>query len=117
MAPNKPAKNRARPAGPAKQPAQASGGAEPLRLSAELRISSAASLFESLAAAAQRPVSDVVLDASQVEKADTAGVQALVAGTMRLKQSGKSFRWSGCSAPLRSAAQLLGLADALELPS
>ena len=58
----------------------------------------------------------MLVDGGQVEKADAAGLQALLAGRMELGAAGKSIAWAGCTPQLRSAAELLGLAEALELP-
>ena len=83
----------------------------------DLRIAGAAEAFAALAAAARASESRIALDARQVEKVDTAGVQALLAGYRQLAEAGKTVTWSGCSEPLRSAAALLGLAESLGIAS
>jgi phospholipid transport system transporter-binding protein len=87
-----------------------------IKLGRDVRIATAAATFEALRGAAQGAPAKVTLDAGQVEKTDAAGLQALLAGRLALVRAGKSVAWSGCSAPLKSAAGLLGLAEALELP-
>ena len=87
-----------------------------IRLTADLRIAQAAATYGALRDAAASASPRVVLDARQVEKADAAGLQALLAGRMAVQNAGKAVSWSGCTPALRDAAGLLGLADALELP-
>lgn len=100
-----------------KKAAKQAGAAKPLKVGHDLRIGEARALFEALDAASRLPGERIVLDAGHVDKADAAGVQALVAGTLLLRQAGKSVSWAGCSAHLRSAADLLGVAGVLEFPS
>jgi anti-anti-sigma regulatory factor len=97
--------------------AKQAGAAKPLKVGNDLRIAQARTLFEAFGAACRAPAQRIVVDAGQVDKADAAGVQALVAGTLLLRQAGKSVTWAGCSPHLRSAADLLGVATLLELPS
>lgn len=92
--------------------------AEPGRaigLGADLRIATASATYKSLRDAASGPHAQVVLDARLVEKADAAGLQALLAGRMALEVAGKRVEWRGVTPQLRAAASLLGLADALGL--
>jgi anti-anti-sigma regulatory factor len=100
-----------------KKAGKQTGTAKPLKVGPDLRIGAARPLFESFRAAARAPGERVVVAAGEVEKADAAGVQALVAGALLLRQAGKKLSWDGCSAQLRSAADLLGVAGVLELPS
>lgn len=100
-----------------KKAGKQAGAARPLKIGNDLRIAEARTLFEALSAASRAPAGHLVLDASHVDKADAAGVQALVAGTLLLRQAGKTLSWVGCSVHLRSAADLLGVAGVLELPS
>jgi len=86
-----------------------------VRLARDLRVAGAAAAFASLRELAVAGGSRIALDAGQVEKVDAAGLQALVAARRLLADSGKTVSWSGCSAPLRSAAELLGLAEPLGL--
>lgn len=94
---------------------KASGGGKTIKLGHDLRIASAVSAYGALRAAADGAEERVVLDGRQVEKVDAAGIQALLAGRRELARAGKAVSWSGCSAQLKSAAGLLGLAEALEL--
>jgi anti-anti-sigma regulatory factor len=87
-----------------------------IRLGADLRIATAAATFAALREAAAGPHVQVVLDAKQVEKADAAGLQALLAGCMALERAGKRVEWRSVAPQLTAAAGLLGLADALGLP-
>lgn len=87
-----------------------------IKLGRDLRIAAASATFQSLREAAGGPEQRIVLDAKQVEKADAAGLQALLAGRMAIEGAGKRVEWSGATAQLKSAAGLLGLADALGLP-
>jgi anti-anti-sigma regulatory factor len=87
-----------------------------VKLGRDLRIATAAATFHALREAAGAKDAKVVVDGGQVEKADAAGLQALLAGRQALAAAGKKVAWSGCSAQLKAAAGLLGLAGALELP-
>lgn len=86
-------------------------------LAADLRIASAREAYESLERAARGTGPLVAIDASGVEKVDAAGIQAVAAGVQAIRRSGKALTWKACSAPLRSASELLGLAGTLELPA
>lgn len=96
---------------------KAAEGSKPIKLGRDLRIATAADTFRVLRAAAAGPDRKVVLDAGQVEKADAAGLQALLAGRLEIRRAGKSLSWKTCTPQLKSAATLLGLAEALELPA
>lgn len=86
-----------------------------IRLGADLRIATASATYKSLRDAASAPHAQVVVDAKLVEKADAAGLQALLAGRMALEGAGKRVEWRGVTPQLRAAASLLGLVDALGL--
>jgi phospholipid transport system transporter-binding protein len=88
----------------------------PVKLGRDLRIASASATFQALRDAAGGADGKVVLDARLVEKADAAGLQALLAGRQALLQAGKSIAWTGCTPHLKAAAGMLGLAEALGLP-
>jgi anti-anti-sigma regulatory factor len=96
---------------------KAAEGGKPVKLGRDLRIATAAATFRSLRDAAAGPDRKVVLDAGQVEKADAAGLQALLAGRLEIARAGKNLSWGACTPQLKSAASLLGLAEALELPA
>ena len=87
-----------------------------IRLGADLRIATASATYQALQEAAAAPQANVVLDAKLVEKADAAGLQALLAGRMALERAGKRVEWRGVAPQLKAAAGLLGLAEALGLP-
>jgi anti-anti-sigma regulatory factor len=92
---------------------KAAEGLKTLKVARDLRIGAAAVVYGELCAAAEGRDSRVALDARQVEKVDAAGLQALLAGRRVLAEAGKTVSWTGCSAQLRSAAELLGLAEPL----
>jgi anti-anti-sigma regulatory factor len=92
-----------------------SSGQKTIKVPPDLRISSASAAYASLRGAASGSSARIVLDATQVEKVDAAGIQALLAGRNALVQAGKQPSWAGASPQLKAAAQLLGLAEALEL--
>lgn len=100
-----------------KRAAKQAGAAKPVKVGHDLRIAQARAIFQAFGVAARAPGGGVVVDAGEVDKADAAGVQTLVAATLLLRQSGKTVTWAGCSAHLRSAADLLGVAGVLELPA
>ena len=57
----------------------------------------------------------VQIDASAVERVDTATLQLLAAFVRDLRADARLVEWIHCSAVLRRAAQTLGLTSALEL--
>jgi anti-anti-sigma regulatory factor len=59
----------------------------------------------------------VALDASGVQKVDTAGLQVLLAFTRQRRAAAVETIWTGCSEVLRKAAAALDLAQALGLPA
>ena len=86
-----------------------------VKLESDLRIAGAATAFAALSSAAGERHERVVLDARKVERVDAAGVQAVLAGRAVLSAAGKRLEWAGESAQLESAAELLGLREALGL--
>jgi anti-anti-sigma regulatory factor len=61
---------------------------------------------------------DVVgLDASGVQKVDTAGLQVLLAFTRQRRVADAATVWTGCSDSLRKGAACLDLGQALGLPA
>ena len=62
-------------------------------------------------------VDPVGLDASGVQKVDTAGLQVLLAFTDQRRRAGNHVAWTGCSESLRKAAALLAMEAALGLPA
>ena len=96
---------------------KAAEGAKTVKLERDLRVAAASAAYAALRAAAQAKDARVSLDARQVEKVDAAGLQALLAGRRLLEAAGKKVTWAGCSPQLRAAAELLGLAAPLGIPS
>lgn len=90
-------------------------GARTIKIASDLRIAGARTTYVALRDAAGGTESRVALDGRQVEKVDAAGIQAIVAGRQALGAAGKKMTWVGASAPLKAAAGLLGLAEALGL--
>lgn len=58
----------------------------------------------------------IELTASELERVDTAGLQLLLMFMRTARARGLPLEWQGVSAALAGGAELLGLADALELP-
>jgi anti-anti-sigma regulatory factor len=90
-----------------------SEAAKTVKVAPDLRVAGAAAAYAALDAAARGAERGIVLDAREVEKVDAAGLQAVLAGRRRLIEAGKTVSWAGCSAQMRSAAELLGLAEHL----
>jgi anti-anti-sigma regulatory factor len=82
---------------------------------ADCRIADVGSLQQQLRAALDAP--QIVLDASGVERVDTAALQLLVVFQREAARRGKQMNWAGVSAPLHDAASQLGLAQTLALPA
>jgi ABC-type transporter Mla MlaB component len=57
----------------------------------------------------------VQIDASAVQRIDTATLQLLAAFVRDLRADARMVEWTECSAVLRRAAHALGLASALDL--
>lgn len=95
--------------------AKAAASARTVKLARELRIGSARATFDALREAAAAAERRVVVDARQVEKADAAGLQAVLAGRAQIVRAGKEVAWSGPTPQLKSAAELLGLEQVLGL--
>ena len=95
---------------------KSSGSDRALKLGRDVRIATAAAIFDAFREASLAKESSILIDGGQVEKADTAGLQALLAGRRALESAGKKIVWASCAPQLRSAAELLGIARALELP-
>ena len=87
-------------------------GATTIRLPADCRMAELPALREQCLAA---PSS--TLDASAVERVDTAALQLLVAFHRDALARGGKITWAGVSTPLREAAERLGLTKALALPA
>lgn len=91
-------------------------GAAAVVLPADCRIAAQAALKTQLLGALEQGAG-VVLDASQVERVDTAALQLLVLLRRELQARGGALDWRGASEAFNEAAGLLGLARILELPA
>jgi phospholipid transport system transporter-binding protein len=91
-------------------------GAAVVVLPADCRIAAQAALKAELLGALEKGAI-VVLDGSQVERADTAALQLLVLFRRELQACGGRLGWRGASEAINEAAGLLGLAQILELPA
>lgn len=86
----------------------------PFVLGAGLGIRESHELRSSLLAAIER--GPLVLDASAVERADSAGVQLLISLARSLAARGESLAYAGASPALLEVARTLGVAEACHLP-
>lgn len=59
---------------------------------------------------------DVRIDASEINKIDTAGCQLLLAFKQAVESNGKSFTWANVSEPLHRISKIIGLDSLLEFP-
>jgi len=92
---------------------EVSAGNPPLRLgSMSLRNVTA---FQAELAERLDESGTVQIDASGVERIDTATLQLLAAFVRDLRADARLVEWTDCSAALRRAAQALGLTAALDL--
>ena len=85
-----------------------------IALGSDLRIGRADEIFQMLSAAAGAGLV-VIMDAAEVGKIDAAGLQAIVAATIRFRAVNIQWRWRNQSPALIGAAKMLGLEEALEL--
>jgi anti-anti-sigma regulatory factor len=83
--------------------------------SPELTISGAQDLYDTLQSALRAP-GPVVLDATQVTRIDTAGLQMLCAFVRDAQASGMVVQWRQPSPALENAARLLNVRTCLALP-
>ncbi|MBB6094250.1 ABC-type transporter Mla MlaB component [Povalibacter uvarum] len=92
------------------------GGAASVTLAANCSIKEVAALRESLCAVldSQEPVS---IDASAVERIDTATLQLLYAFVRDRFAADREVVWQGVTGQLSEAARLLGVRDLLNLPA
>jgi anti-anti-sigma regulatory factor len=91
-------------------------GMAAVTLPADCRLAAQAALQAELVAALERG-DGVALDASAVERVDTAALQLLVLLRRELTSRDGTLAWRGASAAFNEAAGLLGLARILELPA
>ena len=84
-------------------------------LPADCRMAALPALGEQLFGALESP--SVRLDGGAVERVDTAALQLLALFRREATARGRAVSWHGASGPLRDAAGVLGLAQALDLPA
>ena len=106
------ARTRAAASGPVQGSTPAQG---PLFLAAECTVAAADSLKSELTRRLDE-AAPVILDASAVQRIDTAALQLLAAFVRDRRTAGRAVEWHGRAAALDSAAALLGLNAMLELP-
>lgn len=85
-----------------------------VELPANLTIAGVEKLHQELETVAQQDKA-VVIDASQVTKADTAGVQLICALVLDLAKHNLAFSWGGISEAFQRAVHLLGLESKMGL--
>lgn len=90
------------------------GAANEIKLPDELTIGAAESL-QGLLSAALSSGEEIIVDAGQVQRADAAGMQVLLACANEVAAAGQTLRWSGVSDPFLNAARLLGMREGLHL--
>ncbi|MET0329792.1 MAG: STAS domain-containing protein [Dyella sp.] len=83
-------------------------------LPADCRIAALPAVHQQLCAALTQPS---VLDGVAVERIDSAALQLLYAFGRDAVARGNPPTWAGVSAPLREAADLLGMTHILALPA
>jgi phospholipid transport system transporter-binding protein len=101
--------------GGSKNVAAAAKVATVIGLPADCRMAELSALRDQLLLARGAPMS--TLDASGVERVDTAALQLLVAFHRDAQARGSQVAWAGVSTPLQNAAQQLGLTKTLALPA
>jgi anti-anti-sigma regulatory factor len=74
-----------------------------------------AEAFKVALTAAEDSSGDFIVDASSVERIDTAGLQLLLGFAARLKLMDRRLVWQGVSPAVRQGAAQLGLGSALGL--
>lgn len=84
-------------------------------LPADCRIADLAEVKQAIQAALATGA--LGIDASAVERVDTAALQLLLAARRDANKAAATFAWNGVSDALRDAAGVLGLAQTLELPA
>lgn len=92
------------------------GGPASVTLPANCSIKEVAALRESLCAVLDAPES-VSIDASAVERIDTATLQLLYAFVRDRFAADREVVWQGVTGQLSEAARLLGVRDLLNLPA
>lgn len=94
------------------------GASKRVQLPANLTIANVQGLHEKLENLMHDENSDqIVLTSSKVERADTAGVQLLLAFVLAAKERSIKVEWQKPTEPLVTAAQILGIESELGLAS
>ena len=101
--------------GSSKNVAAAAKAATVIGLPADCRMAELPALRDQFLLALAAPLS--TLEASGVERVDTAALQLLVAFHRDAQARGRQVAWAGVSASLRDAAERLGLTKTLALPA
>jgi anti-anti-sigma regulatory factor len=83
----------------------------------ELRVGGAKGLVALLGRVLRKKPGAVVLDATALERIDTAGLQAIVVMWTAFSEAGVPARWERCSAGIAGTAKLAGLASAAGMDS
>ena len=86
-----------------------------MNLGVNLTIAQASDLHEKFLKIFHDP-HEVIFDASEVERADTAGMQCLYAFKKSVEAENVKIEWEDPSDALINAARLLGMVEYLELP-
>lgn len=86
-----------------------------ITLAAQCTIKDAPALQSELLAALARP-GDIHVEATAVERVDTAALQVLCALAQHCSNEGRTLQWQGDCALLRDASAQLGLDTLLGLP-
>ena len=99
-------------------PAPVSSAARLVRvvLGTSCTIQEAAAVRAHLLAQAAQP-GPYEIDGASVEQVDTAGVQLVVAFALDCLEKGVAYKWTGRSATLEKAIELLGVGALLEYPA
>ena len=101
--------------GSSKNVAAAAKAATVIGLPADCRMAELPALRDQFLLALDAPLS--TLEASGVERVDTAALQLRAAFPRDAQTRGRQVAWAGVSASLRDAAERLGLTKTLALPA
>jgi anti-anti-sigma regulatory factor len=96
--------------------ADASVSEPAVQLPSQCALRDARALQTTLTALLATPA-EVTLDASAVQRIDTATLQLLVAFAIARRAAGRALRWHSPTTVLVGAAERLGLEGALQLPA
>lgn len=85
------------------------GARRVVRLSGECDIASAPQLQEVLATLRGPDVTEIVIDATDLDFLDSTGLGTLVGALKRMRESGGELRIAGARGPVRRVLQITGL--------